>query len=83
MKLPQRFLITLGLVLIFYLFSGSDYPNQNGKTTDKRPNILFCIADDWGWPHAGVYGDAVVQTPVFDKLAKEGLSKAFELIEDL
>ncbi len=73
MKLPQRFLITLGLVLIFYLFSGSDYPNQNGKTTDKRPNILFCIADDWGWPHAGVYGDAVVQTPVFDKLAKEGV----------
>lgn len=73
MKIPQRFLITLGLVLTFYLFSGSDYPNQNGKTTDKRPNILFCIADDWGWPHAGVYGDAVVETPVFDKLAKEGV----------
>ncbi len=39
----------------------------------RRPNILFCIADDWGWPHAGVYGDAVVQTPTFDRLAKEGV----------
>lgn len=38
-----------------------------------RPNILFCIADDWGWPHAGVYGDPVVQTPAFDRLAREGV----------
>jgi len=39
----------------------------------KQPNILFAIADDWGWPHAGVYGDPVVQTPTFDRLAKEGM----------
>ncbi len=39
----------------------------------ERPNILFAIADDWGWPHAGVYGDPVVQTPAFDRLAEEGI----------
>jgi len=39
----------------------------------KRPNILFCIADDWGWPHAGAYGDKVVKTPTFDRLAREGI----------
>jgi len=38
----------------------------------KRPNILFAIADDWGWPHAGAYGDPVVKTPTFDRLAREG-----------
>lgn len=38
-----------------------------------RPNILFCLADDWGWPHAGAYGDQVVKTPSFDRLAREGL----------
>jgi arylsulfatase A-like enzyme len=38
-----------------------------------RPNILFCLADDWGWPHAGAYGDPVVATPAFDRLAKEGV----------
>ena len=40
---------------------------------DERPNILFCIADDWGWPHAGIYGDAVVATPTFDRIAREGV----------
>ncbi len=38
-----------------------------------RPNILFCMADDWGWPHAGAYGDNVVKTPTFDRLAEEGV----------
>ncbi|MCP3918127.1 MAG: sulfatase [bacterium] len=38
-----------------------------------RPNILFAIADDWGWPHAGAYGDAVVATPNFDRIAREGV----------
>ena len=37
-----------------------------------RPNILFCIADDWGL-HAGAYGTPWVKTPAFDRVAKEGL----------
>ena len=40
---------------------------------EERPNIIFAIADDWGWPHAGAYGDPVVKTPAFDRLAKEGI----------
>jgi arylsulfatase A-like enzyme len=40
---------------------------------DSRPNILFCIADDWGWPHAGAYGDQVVKTPNFDALVSQGV----------
>jgi len=43
------------------------------RAADARPNILFCIADDWGWPHAGAYGDKVVQTPAFDRIAREGV----------
>ncbi len=39
----------------------------------KRPNILFCMADDWSWPAAGVYGDKVVKTPTFDRLARDGV----------
>jgi N-sulfoglucosamine sulfohydrolase len=39
----------------------------------QRPNILVAIADDWGWPHAGVYGDRVVKTPTFDRIAAEGM----------
>jgi N-sulfoglucosamine sulfohydrolase len=39
----------------------------------ERPNILLAIADDWSWPHASVYGDPVVRTPTFDRLAREGV----------
>jgi N-sulfoglucosamine sulfohydrolase len=40
---------------------------------DRRPNILLCIADDWAWPHASIYGDPVVRTPTFDRVAREGV----------
>lgn len=38
-----------------------------------RPNIVFCMADDWSWPHAGILGDPVVKTPNFDRIAREGV----------
>ncbi|MFN9912141.1 MAG: sulfatase-like hydrolase/transferase, partial [Pirellulaceae bacterium] len=40
---------------------------------DQRPNILLCISDDQSWAHVGAMGDPVVQTPAFDRVAKEGL----------
>jgi len=44
-----------------------------GPETTERPNIILAIADDWGWPHAGIYGDEVVKTPAFDRIACEGI----------
>jgi arylsulfatase A-like enzyme len=38
-----------------------------------RPNILFCIADDASWPHMSAYGTKFVNTPNFDRVAKEGI----------
>lgn len=38
-----------------------------------RPNILFCISDDQSYAHTGANGDPVVQTPAFDRVAREGL----------
>jgi len=46
--------------------------DQQSKTAG-RPNILFIIGDDWGWPHASAYGDKVVKTPNFDRIAREGV----------
>ncbi len=39
---------------------------------NKRPNILFCIADDAS-PYFGAYGCTWTTTPAFDRIAKEGL----------
>src|SRR6476661_10916828 len=39
----------------------------------KRPNILFAIADDWGFGHAGAYGCKWINTPAFDRIARDGV----------
>ncbi|MEZ5401563.1 MAG: sulfatase [Bryobacteraceae bacterium] len=39
----------------------------------SRPNILFAIADDQSYPHAGAYGDELARTPAFDRVAREGV----------
>lgn len=36
-------------------------------------NVVVAIADDWSWSHAGADGDPSVRTPVFDRLAAEGV----------
>lgn len=59
------------LLTCLALTSSLNASEAGGKET--RPNILFAIADDWGWPHAGPYGDPVVKTPAFDRIAKEGI----------
>jgi arylsulfatase A-like enzyme len=64
MVTPTRSWLLLVLTLLAGVLSAAE---------DRRPNILFCIADDWGWPHAGAYGSKFVETPTFDRLAKEGV----------
>ena len=39
----------------------------------QRPNILFVLADDWSYGDASCYGRTWVQTPAFDRVAREGL----------
>ncbi|MFO7933480.1 MAG: sulfatase [Bacteroidales bacterium] len=70
MKPRIRFVHHLVFLIIPFatgIFTGCE------KQPPPPPNILFAIADDWGWPHAGVYGDPVVQTPAFDRMANEGI----------
>ncbi len=62
-------LLGIGLAVGALLGAGWNQP-QAGPT---RPNILVIIADDWAYPHAGVYGDKVVKTPNFDRASREGV----------
>ena len=39
----------------------------------RPPNILFLLADDLGYGELGCYGQKVIQTPVLDKLASQGM----------
>ena len=67
------------LVFILLLMATCDLlpcaPSAAADTADRspsRPNILLLLADNWAWPHAGIYGDKSVKTPTFDRIASEG-----------
>ncbi len=67
-------MLSTALLLSLQIFPQSEPASQIAQDSIlPRPNILLCVADDWGWPHAGVYGDEVVQTPAFDRIAEEGV----------
>ncbi len=38
-----------------------------------RPNFVFILIDDMGWPDLGCYGNAFHETPNADRLADEGM----------
>lgn len=46
---------------------------DNVNNAGIKPNILLAISDDQSWSHAGAYGDKVVKTPAFDKIAENGV----------
>jgi len=39
----------------------------------KRPNIVFLLIDDMGWPDVACYGHGFHETPVIDQLARDGV----------
>ncbi len=52
--------------------------NDTQRVTDKapaqkRPNIIFMLADDQRWDAMGCMGNPVIRTPNMDRLAAEGV----------
>jgi arylsulfatase A len=39
----------------------------------QRPNVLLILADDMGYGDLGIHGNRMIQTPVLDRLAKQGM----------
>lgn len=40
---------------------------------NKKLNVIYILADDLGYSELGVYGNRFNETPVLDKMAKEGI----------
>lgn len=55
---------------------GGGGPRRKRVSPQARPNILFALSDDQSWLYTGAAGDPVVRTPVFDRVAREGVSFA-------
>ena len=39
----------------------------------RKPNIIFILADDLGYGDLGCYGQKMIQTPMIDRMADEGV----------
>ncbi|MGD9557513.1 MAG: sulfatase [Mangrovibacterium sp.] len=46
---------------------------DKGQASDKRPNIIYILADDLGYAELGCYGNRFNETPNIDRLAKDGV----------
>jgi len=44
-----------------------------GQPSNKKPNIIFIMADDLGYKELGCYGQRKIKTPNVDQLAAEGM----------
>jgi hypothetical protein len=42
-------------------------------STHKKPNIVFILIDDMGWPDVTCYGSKFHETPNIDRLASQGM----------
>lgn len=53
----------------FVLFSLSSFARQN----ERKPNIIFILADDLGQHQIGAYGSTFYETPNIDRLVRNGM----------
>jgi len=68
----RDFLKNAGLGAIAMAISGCITSKANDKALDKKPNIVFILADDLGYGCLGCYGATKIRTPNCDRLAKQG-----------
>jgi arylsulfatase A-like enzyme len=71
MSTRRDFIKAAGISAVGWIMSGAV---ANPKSAvEKKPNIIFILADDLGWAELGCYGNTFNETPNLDKLAKEGM----------
>ncbi len=71
MKLLKSSTLIVSLVTGTFLAPAIAPPKSEGKI--DRPNILFCIADDASFHHFSANGCKWVNTPGFDRVARQGI----------
>ncbi|MGB7346823.1 MAG: sulfatase-like hydrolase/transferase [Pirellulaceae bacterium] len=63
--------------LVLTLIIGLSHSVPLAAETDKaKPNIIFIVADDWGYGDVGIHGSTFCQTPNLDRMASERIDFA-------
>ncbi|WP_114747789.1 arylsulfatase [Pleomorphovibrio marinus] len=60
------------IILLSYIFLSCE-PPASDETSDKKPNIIYIMADDLGYGDLSCYGQEKFSTPNIDRLAERGM----------
>ncbi|MFH1267051.1 MAG: sulfatase [Planctomycetota bacterium] len=72
MVFRQNLIFSTTFVLwVLALFGVLEVPTVAAE--NRRPNIIFLLADDQRWDTLGCMGNSIIQTPNVDRLAEEGV----------
>lgn len=59
--------------ILFMSVGALSMAGQVTAGNDVRPNVLFILADDFGWNDLSCMGSTYYETPNLDRLAKRGV----------
>ena len=66
--------MTRSILLIGWIsLAGTNF--SGAVSADNRPNILLAISDDQSFCHTSIAGCQAVETPAFDRVAREALER--------
>ncbi|TKD63474.1 arylsulfatase [Flavobacterium sp. ASW18X] len=69
----QAYRSVLCIVLSAILFSCVEKVHEIEQGVEKRPNIIYILADDLGYGDLSILGQKKFETPNIDKLAQDGM----------
>jgi len=69
-KLGARF---IQIFILLIVLSSCSQTKAQKKKLEKKPNIIYILADDLGYGDLSCYGQEKFQTPNIDKLAENGM----------
>lgn len=66
----KQYIITGLAGIVTASFAGC---SNKSATLNKKPNVVFILADDLGYSDIGCYGQKIIETPNIDALANNGI----------
>lgn len=70
---PASLLLAIGLIALSFVSVGQTTLTNTPVPRSSQPNILIAISDDQSFLHTSAAGCKAVQTPAFDRVAREGI----------
>jgi uncharacterized sulfatase len=65
--------LALATLLVTFVLALLGPSTAGAEPNASKPNVLFLLIDDMGWPDVACYGHKFHETPVIDRLAAEGM----------